>query len=372
MLDVVSPLDGFTSPMRSGLESLFPLRLFSSGEQGVWYDPSDMATLFQDEAGTTPVTALEQPVGRMLDKSGNGNHATQATDIRRPTLSARFNLLLDTETLATQNVVTLAASYRLRFTGAGSITLSGTATGAYNAGAHTITCTAGTLTLTVSGAVTQADLRLISGIVGLPVYQRISTATDYDATGFPRYLRFDGTDDGMLTSAIDFSATDKVSIFAGVTKLSDAQFYAIADFSSSPDTTAQTFSLGSSSAQGSPSRSTWASTIRGNGTNRAVAAAGIFTAPHTAVLNVAYDLAGVTNADEQKTRVNQSPQTLSFSFGDSGAGNFGNFPLFVGARNNATNRFPGRIYSLIVRGAPTSARQISNTERWVNSRTRAY
>ena len=43
--------------------------LFRSGEQGVWYDPSDRATLFQDSAGTTPVTAVEQPVGLMLDKS---------------------------------------------------------------------------------------------------------------------------------------------------------------------------------------------------------------------------------------------------------------------------------------------------------------
>lgn len=50
-----------------------------------WYDPSDQATLFQDSAGTTPVTATGQPVGKMLDKSGNGNHLTQATAASRPT-----------------------------------------------------------------------------------------------------------------------------------------------------------------------------------------------------------------------------------------------------------------------------------------------
>ena len=43
--------------------------LFANGEQGVWYDPSDLSTLFQDSAGTTPVTAVGQPVGLMLDKS---------------------------------------------------------------------------------------------------------------------------------------------------------------------------------------------------------------------------------------------------------------------------------------------------------------
>lgn len=42
--------------------------LFANGEQGAWYDPSDFSTMFQDSAGTTPVTAVEQPVGLMLDK----------------------------------------------------------------------------------------------------------------------------------------------------------------------------------------------------------------------------------------------------------------------------------------------------------------
>jgi hypothetical protein len=63
-----------------------PLSLFSSGEVGVWYDPSDLSTLFQDSAGTTPVTSVGQSVGRMLDKSGQGNHAFMATSADRPIL----------------------------------------------------------------------------------------------------------------------------------------------------------------------------------------------------------------------------------------------------------------------------------------------
>lgn len=46
-----------------------PAALFASGSQGFWYDPSDFSTMFQDSAGTTPVTAVEQPVGLILDKS---------------------------------------------------------------------------------------------------------------------------------------------------------------------------------------------------------------------------------------------------------------------------------------------------------------
>lgn len=45
-----------------------PALWFLASEQGAWYDPSDMSTLFQDAAGTTPVTAVEQPVGLVMDK----------------------------------------------------------------------------------------------------------------------------------------------------------------------------------------------------------------------------------------------------------------------------------------------------------------
>jgi hypothetical protein len=48
------------------------------------WDFGDTATLFQDAAGATPVTAVTQPIGRVNDKSGLGNHATQPTAGSRP------------------------------------------------------------------------------------------------------------------------------------------------------------------------------------------------------------------------------------------------------------------------------------------------
>ena len=76
-----------------------PATLFSAGQQGSWYDPSDFASMFQDSAGTVPVTATTQPVGRIDDKSGRGNHATQATAAARPVLqidaSGRYFLAFD-------------------------------------------------------------------------------------------------------------------------------------------------------------------------------------------------------------------------------------------------------------------------------------
>lgn len=59
-------------------------KLFLNGEQGVWYDPSDKSTLFQDLAGTIAVTKDGDPVALMRDKSGNGNHAVQTVSASRP------------------------------------------------------------------------------------------------------------------------------------------------------------------------------------------------------------------------------------------------------------------------------------------------
>jgi hypothetical protein len=49
----------------------------------IWLDATDRSTLFQDIAGTNPVTATAQRVGRILDKSGAGNHFYASADANR-------------------------------------------------------------------------------------------------------------------------------------------------------------------------------------------------------------------------------------------------------------------------------------------------
>lgn len=64
-----------------------PDAAFSGGVRGLWIDPSDFSSMFQDSAGTTAVTAVGQSVGLIRDKSGNANHLTQATSGNRPVLA---------------------------------------------------------------------------------------------------------------------------------------------------------------------------------------------------------------------------------------------------------------------------------------------
>ncbi len=64
-----------------------PAKFFANGEQGAWYDPSDLTTLFQDAAGTVPVTADGDPVGLMLDKRAWGGKTLEQVLEDQPELN---------------------------------------------------------------------------------------------------------------------------------------------------------------------------------------------------------------------------------------------------------------------------------------------
>jgi hypothetical protein len=65
--------------------------------------------------------------------------------------------------------------------------------------ALTFTPTVDTLTLTVSGAVTDAQLELGNTAT---TYQRVTNDTDYEDIGLPRYLQFDGVDDRIASLSV--------------------------------------------------------------------------------------------------------------------------------------------------------------------------
>lgn len=334
--------------------------LFAAGERGWVYDPSNLASLFQDAAGTTHVTAMEQPVGLQLDLSGRGNHRYQTTSANRPVVSARVNLLTATETLATQTATTRATTHTLTFTGAGSITLSGTATGTYTAGTYSVTTTAGSLIVTVLGTVTQADLRATNMGVGLPSYQRVNTSTDYDTAGFPIYIKANGSNQFMVSNAIDFTATDKMTVWAGVRKLSDAASGMFTELSSSIFSFSGTFNLLAPSG----AFSNYQFSSKGSATSSVAPAP--FASPITNVLTGIGDISG----DSVVMRVNGTQAATSTA--DQGTGNFGNYAVYHYMRAGTSLPFNGHDYGSICRGAASSAAQITAAEGWINQRTKAF
>jgi len=118
------------------------------------------------------------PSGWAFTRSGAGTALNQAgvivpfaTGVPRITdrgllaEQARTNVLLNSAALSTQSVTTTATAFTLSFYGTGTVTLSGTSTagplvgtGANNRVTLTFTPTAGSLTLTVTGSVTSAQL----------------------------------------------------------------------------------------------------------------------------------------------------------------------------------------------------------------------
>lgn len=64
------PRRGFDNRLRALVPNLASqIASIMSGKVGVWFDASDLSTMYQDSAGTIPVTGVGQPVGLWLDKS---------------------------------------------------------------------------------------------------------------------------------------------------------------------------------------------------------------------------------------------------------------------------------------------------------------
>ncbi|WP_444668333.1 phage head spike fiber domain-containing protein [Cereibacter changlensis] len=211
--------------------------------------------------------------------------------------------------------------------------------------------------------------QLEAGSVATP-YQKVTSQYDVTEAGVPDCwgLYFDGVDDFMVTPAIDLTGTDKVGVFAGVRKLSDAALGTIAELSADATIGANTgaFYLLSGTAL---SGTVIGYTSIGRGTAAATAsqvARALSPAPDTAVLSTTHDIA----ANLSKIRRN-SADGIEAS-GNKGAGNFGAYPLYIGRRGGTTLPFLGNIYGLIVAGKLPSAAEITNTETFLNTKMGAY
>jgi len=208
---------------------------------------------------------------------------------------------------------------------------------------------------------TAADHDAING-----EYQRIAAAPtvgaaptyDDNPSKFPVYL-YATTDDAMSTASIDFSGGDEMSVFAGVTKESDATTGMMVELSN-------TASIGSFRMAAPFGFGVANFYFQSGGTALSAATGTTFAAPATAVLTGL----GAISTDQSLLRVNGA-QAAS-NTGDQGTGNYGNYPLYLFSRNNSQSFVNGRLYSLIVRNALPTADELSGAETYVNSKTRAY
>jgi hypothetical protein len=193
-------------------------------------------------------------------------------------------------------------------------------------------------------------------------YQRVTTQYDVTEAGVQSlsYLAFDGGSDSMATGTIT-PGTDKVQVFAGVRKLSDA---------------AQTTIVGAEVAANgifelnAPGGGTVGEnySFRSRGTTASFAGTGgTFLAPTTNVLSAIGDISG----DRATLRVNGTQAAQSTS--DQGTGNYLAYPLYIGARGGTSLFFNGNLFGLITRFGPNLAStNINATEAWLNNRTGAY
>jgi len=370
-----------------------PRVLFLQGQQGAWYDPSDLSTLFQDTAGTTPVTAAGQAVALMLDKSkgltlganvapafvsaGTGWTVinTDATHfVTFSNGSARFYVSSSTPITTLTATLTANKYYLLTFTTtewiSGQLKFDATGTsitipagvGTYQVKFYS---TSGTFSLyRAAGGVTDLTFSniLIQEVLGNHATQATlgqRPICQVDSSGRP-YLAFDGLDDGMVTSSIDFTGTDKMTVWAGVRKLSDAAAGTVAELSATIASNNGSFRVTA------PNSAAANYGFSSKGTSQSDAVATTYTAPTTDVVTGIGDISG----DIATLRVDGAQKATSAT--DQGTGTYGNYPLYIGRRGGASVPLNGRLYSLIVRGDATPDGIIQQTERWVNGKTGAY
>jgi hypothetical protein len=196
-------------------------------------------------------------------------------------------------------------------------------------------------------------------------YQRVTNQFDVTEAGQADnyYLFHGGSADPrwMITPTIT-PGIDKVQVFAGVRKLSDAAQTALVGLSASPGGNAGVLEI--NAPGGGLTVEPYALRSRGTANSFALAPANSFNAPITNVLTGIGDIAG----DNATLRVNGTQ--VAQSTADQGTGNFLAYPLYIGARAGTIFYFNGQLYSLIARFGPNlDVNTIERTERYVASKT---
>lgn len=412
---------GFGFPRSQGIGAFSPAALFASGEQGAWYDPSDLTTLFQDTAGTTPITTPGQVVARINDKSGQGNHATQATTASRPTYgivpaTGRRNLLLQSQSIQSSPwvgfFVTGASStvlspdgvtFAAAITGPGdtgtswSQTYSSAPIGTYTFSlwlradsSFNTSMTVGSTVLTISvttswqrfsvTTTTASTANLVAsfrpsttGGVTRTVYawgaqlETGSTATAYQRVGATQW---DVTEAGV--QSLSYLSFDGVDDGMTTASFSWPGLYSVWAGARPGRVTGVQILANMDGGAGIERLPQFLRLNTSNPESIGFVAGSPFSDQGPAVAaNTSYVLSANTLSSQINVRTNAVANAAT-SF--TGSLNTASRALTIGMFDLAFpgSYFLGNLYGLILRGAATDATNITNTETWLNGKTGAY
>ena len=362
-------------------------KLFANGEQGFYQDPNDLSTMFQDAAGTVPVTGVGQTVGLVLDKSKGlvlgverltngdfsagsagwtvvGNDATHIITFANGTMRYQSDTVTPVLVAQQNNTLTVGKWYEV------TITISNYVGGALksdcfggiifplSAGTYKLRAMATSTTFNLLRQTPNVDITIdsvsVKEIAGNHAYQTTSASRPIlrqNAITGAYYLEFDGSDDFLQTSSINFTATDKVSLFAGVRKLSDAVTAIVCELSANLNNNVGCFYL---AAPPGINVQRFGLVVKGNTLGNVES--GTLPAPISATLSTRIDLS--SNKTNLRTNGVLTTNTSNFN-----GGNFGNHPLYVGRRGGASLPFNGHIYGLIGIGKLVSDNETTAIEK---------
>ncbi len=196
---------------------------------------------------------------------------------------------------------------------------------------------------------------LITGVYATATGDTARPTLEVDSDG-AFFLLFDGVNDFLVTSSINMTGTNKVSVFARARTIAATGTYGIiVEHSTSTSTNNGSFLMG---APRSSTNNSFTFSSRGT-TTVLIGNLQDAAPPVTRVLTGRADIAAPLLSLSQNGGVAET------SASSQGTGNYGNYPMYIGSRAGIAGFAHIRLYGLTVRGASSTAAEISRAENWM-------
>lgn len=362
--------------------------LFVNGEQGVWYDESDLSSMFQSGVSggglLIPVTAADQPVGARMDKHIDVGWVVVGDAVWAKTqgdgvLSVVGNVVTVTGATTVTHINRIAGSIPAV---PGSVRMSVVANYAGATGVQfwlrgAPRSLTNNVPVTVVNGLTNSSLERLdvsSGTVSFTInelsYWRGNhwTALNNSArpilrlTGGLYSLEWDGVDDCGSTPSFNMGPSQQAYAFAGVLINTGSPvflFETSAVANSNPGAINAYFN--DPGVGGLTARQNYGPSPTGP-------ASQTISVPNTSVYTIDYDLSRAVGGQAIFMRRNGAAYANGGS-NSTTTQQLGNYPLYIGARNNSGNFLKGHTYGEIVVGKLATSPEIASTEAYLAAKT---